>query len=205
MFGSGRFLGIGFGDARYATSWGGVFTEGAGGGEKGAGAVLVRPGEAGYVVTPFVPPSSPSETTAIGPNALVLLATPSTAFGSAEPLLPNSKFGPLPPSPPVSSAAGVVSPPGLVRAQSTHKAPLAQPSQPPHPTVSSPPDADASPHDAAEAPAPSDGTSNANAEETEDLGAFWPQARARRQSQDGGIRLEGGPIGEEALPPAYDG
>ncbi|KAH9888349.1 hypothetical protein C8Q73DRAFT_181707 [Cubamyces lactineus] len=203
-FGSGRFLGIGFGDARYATSWGGVFTEGAGGGEKGAGAVPVRPGEAGYVVTPFVPPSSPSETTAIDSNALVSLATPSTALGSAPPLLPNSKLAPSPPSSPAPPAAGAASPPGLVRAQSTHKAPLPQAPQPSRPTDSMASAADAGPHGATEAPAPSSGASHANVEEVEDLGAFWPQARTRRQSQDGGVRLEGGPIGGEHLPPAYD-
>ncbi|KAI0330388.1 hypothetical protein GY45DRAFT_1336841 [Cubamyces sp. BRFM 1775] len=200
-FGSGRFLGIGFGDARYATSWGGVFTEGAGGGEKGAGAVPVRPGEAGYVVTPFVPPSPPSETIAIESNARVSPTTPSTALGSAMPLLPNSKLAPSPPSSPSPSAAGATSPPGLIRAQSTHKAPLLQPSQSPLPTASPAPDVDDGEH----APAQAGGANDANAEEAEDLGVFWPQARARRQSQDGGIRLEGGPIGEEALPPAYDG
>ncbi|KAI0827257.1 hypothetical protein BC628DRAFT_1418393 [Trametes gibbosa] len=202
-FGSGRLFGVGLGAARYATTWRGAAGRGAGGGDKGAGAVPVLPGEAGYVVTPFVSPPESTVGDAMGLDSAVAVSptTPSsrslTEF--ATPLMASaSHFG-------GSSTYTDFTPPGLARAPSTYKSPpLSSAVVGSAPAVSLP-QLDVSQLPSVHTPVAPHTYSDLehNADEAE---ALWPQARARRQSQDGGIRLEGGPLDlHEVLPPAYDG
>ncbi|KAH9848561.1 hypothetical protein C2E23DRAFT_843599 [Lenzites betulinus] len=212
-FGSGRLLGIGFGAARYTTAWRGAASIGAGGGEKGAGAVPVQPGEAGYVVTPFSQCFDTHPRITLGcanscSSRFSIVSPPVSSVGDPvpTPLTPSSArdtpgFAAAPHVTGSSSQTGS-SPPGLTRAPSTYKAPFppsAVNSTPAGPYVPT----DAPPIHASETP----DRLNESESDADATRPMWPQARrGRRQSQDAGIRLEGGPLSfPENLPPAYDG
>lgn len=211
-FGSGRLLGIGFGAARYTTAWRGAASIGAGGGEKGAGAVPVQPGEAGYVVTPFGQCFDTHPRITLGcakscSSRFSIVSPPVSSVGDPvpTPLTPSSArdtpgFAAAPHVTGSSSQTGS-SPPGLTRAPSTYKAPF-----PPSAVNSTP----AGPYVPTNAPpihvSETPDRLNESESDADATRPIWPQVRARRQSQDAGIRLEGGPLGlAENLPPAYDG